>query len=622
MKVSMPQKISSALQQKIRGKVLSGDLLLEEHRTNFGRIFQWDPQVVVFPESAEDVQETIRFALAEGLTVSTRGAAHSQSQVAISEGGILIDMKSMNRIRSVDIKNSSVWVDGGAIWREVVERTWQDRLVPPVLTNNLGVTVGGTLSSAGVGVASFRFGTQADHALELEVVTGEGDFVRCSRTENRDLFWGTLAGLGQCGVITGAKLELRRPGPMVRTYYLLYDDLDRFLEDSRQAIHSDRFDHMESWCSPCPQGLRTREQGRRPFARWFFPFHLSVEFDPKAPPGKETEILRDLRPYERIHCEDLPLPDFLRRLDPVFDLWKKGGTWEFTHPWMETVLPMDRAGEYIGKVLKDLPPQVMVGGHVLLWVSSGNVSKVPLFMRPEASHVVGFGILPAVPHRWLDRFRPFLEMTSALSMEYGGKRYLSGYVQFDRETWIRHYGPRWEEFVSRKKTFDPRGILNPGYIPLLEETGPGESNAVRDVANELPEFGSPDWARAVADGLNADTEYRSAGKGWGVGFNGHILLRVEPDGVFPRPIGILYRLKERVCDGVEILDGDPPPVGFVLSAPYQVWKNIFQGKTRALSALMTGKIQVAGSKTTLLKHTRTAQAVLRVTASIPTRFPG
>ena len=68
--------------------------------------------------------------------------------------------------------------------------------MPPVLTNNLGVTVAGTLSMAGLGVASFRYGTQADNVVELEVVTGAGEIVVCSREQNRELFDMVRCGLG------------------------------------------------------------------------------------------------------------------------------------------------------------------------------------------------------------------------------------------------------------------------------------------------------------------------------------------------------------------------------------------------------------------------------------------
>ena len=71
-------------------------------------------------------------------------------------------------------------MQAGIKWRALVEHLAPQRLSPPVLTNNLDVTVGGTLSMGGLGVASWRYGTQADNCLELEVVTGTGEIVRCS----------------------------------------------------------------------------------------------------------------------------------------------------------------------------------------------------------------------------------------------------------------------------------------------------------------------------------------------------------------------------------------------------------------------------------------------------------
>src|SRR2546423_1829608 len=76
----------------------------------------------------------------------------------------------------------------GLSWRSLVEQLAPQALSPPVLTNNLDVTIGGTLSTAGLGVASWRRGTQADNCLELEVVTGDGEIVRCSEGQNRELF--------------------------------------------------------------------------------------------------------------------------------------------------------------------------------------------------------------------------------------------------------------------------------------------------------------------------------------------------------------------------------------------------------------------------------------------------
>src|SRR6185369_6510598 len=109
-------------------------------------------------------------------------------------------------------------------------------LVPRVLTNNLNVTIAGTLSMAGLGVASFRYGTQADNAVELQVVTGTGKIVVCSREENRELFDAVRCSLGQFGIITRAKVRLRRCKPKVRKYYLLYDDLGALMADAKRVM--------------------------------------------------------------------------------------------------------------------------------------------------------------------------------------------------------------------------------------------------------------------------------------------------------------------------------------------------------------------------------------------------
>src|SRR2546422_11184190 len=155
-------------------------------------------------------------------------------------------MSSMSRILATDRSGRAgptVDVEAGVIWRDLVRHLAPEALVPPVLTNNLSVTVGGTLAIAGIGVASFKYGTQGDNVRELHVVTGTGEKVTCDRKRNADLFWGTLAGLGQTGILTRARLDLRKSKPMTRTYYLLYSDLRRFLDDAKLAMDPGRWDH-------------------------------------------------------------------------------------------------------------------------------------------------------------------------------------------------------------------------------------------------------------------------------------------------------------------------------------------------------------------------------------------
>ncbi|HEU4724390.1 MAG TPA: FAD-binding protein [Candidatus Eisenbacteria bacterium] len=456
-----------ALAEQVRGSVVDGAAAPEEFRSNFGHIVSATPLALIRPASADDVVATVRFARANGLHVATRGAGHSQSHLGVSDGGLLLDMRSLGRCLRLDGDARTIDVEGGAVWRDLLDATYGERLVPPVLTNNLNVTVGGTLSIAGIGVASFRHGTQGDQVEELDVVTGDGELTTCGPDREPDLYWSAVSGLGQVGVIVRARLRLRRAKSMTRTYYLLYDDTARFFADMKRAMEDGRWDHVESWTSPCPQGTKPVNGRRQVFARWFYPAHLTVEFDPASPPD-DRAMLDGYRPYEMLYTDDLPTLEFLDRLAPVFDLWKRGGTWEHVHPWMETVLPWETAPAMLEALMPDLPPSILVGGHVLLWPAKGNVSRSKLFMRPPGEDLMGFGLLPAIPAKFWSEARPMLDMASRLSVAMGGKRYLSGYVDFTPDEWRAHFGPMWEPFVAAKRRYDPDGVLNPGFVPLRD----------------------------------------------------------------------------------------------------------------------------------------------------------
>lgn len=448
------------LSRLLRGAVITDEDVIAELASDFGRIAQGKPRAVVGPADGQDVQRLLQWANRVQCPVTVRGAGHSQSGQAVCHGdGVLLDMSTLRRIGRPE--GDSVWVEAGATWAEVVEAMLPWGWIPPVLTNNLAVTVGGTLSMAGLGVASHRYGTQADNVTELEVVTGDGDFVRCSETENRDLFDAVRCGLGQFGVIVRGRIRLRRYSPNVRTFYLLYDDLEALMQDQALLLREQRFDFIEGWCAPCPQGLRTIGGMRVPFAEWFFPVHLSVEYADAAPP---EAVLHGLHHYRLVYLEDSSLSAFTGRMEPVFEWWRETGAWNLAHPWMEVILPWDRAAEYVLGVLRSLPPTLLAGGHVLLWPCRGTVSEAPMFVHPDGEFVLGFGILPAVPRARLNMALSLLNRASELAYQVGGTRYLSGWLDFNHQQWRRHYGERWSRVVAWKKFFDPNHVLNRGVI--------------------------------------------------------------------------------------------------------------------------------------------------------------
>ena len=129
----------------------------------------------------------------------------------------------------------------------------------------------------------YRFGTQVDSVIELDVVTGKGETVTCSAERNGELFAMMLAGLGQCGIITRARVRLINAPKFVAVSTLLYDDIDAFLGDQaklmavetlgplngaaiREADGRVRFELYAGWYADTPEAAATQpawKQGLR-----------------------------------------------------------------------------------------------------------------------------------------------------------------------------------------------------------------------------------------------------------------------------------------------------------------------------------------------------------------------
>ncbi|MFN7974659.1 MAG: SCP2 sterol-binding domain-containing protein [Acidobacteriota bacterium] len=134
-------------------------------------------------------------------------------------------------------------------------------------------------------------------------------------------------------------------------------------------------------------------------------------------------------------------------------------------------------------------------------------------------------------------------------------------------------------------------------------------------------FGTADWATALMDELNGSSEYASAAKGWGVGFDGSILLSFEADGRLREPVYVLLRLEGGKCQGVELAKGPATKAGFGLRGPFDLWKRILERKMLAATAIFMGKLKLDGDKVTLFKHTAAHRALIACTAAVDTIYP-
>ncbi|MGH8919481.1 MAG: FAD-binding protein, partial [Actinomycetes bacterium] len=237
----------------------------------------------------------VALAGAAGLGVAARGAGHSTYGQAQVPGGIVIDMTPLNHVGEVHA--GRVTAQAGACWSEILDVALTQGYTPPMLTDYLHTTIGGTLTVGGVGGTTHRHGMQVDGVEELSVVTGRGQLVTCSAERNRRLFDAVRAGLGQCGIITGVTLRLTSAPARVRWHRLHYRDLAKYLGDQRELVLADRFDYIEG------QVVLAEPRG------WRYVLEVAI-FDP--PPG-DLGLLGGLG-HERDDIEDISYREFQHRM--------------------------------------------------------------------------------------------------------------------------------------------------------------------------------------------------------------------------------------------------------------------------------------------------------------------
>lgn len=462
---------------------------------DFGNRCSLLPAAVLHPGSVADVAAAVRrvFQLGESspLTVAARGHGHSllgQSQAA---GGIVARMESLGGGAMMRVHtggggaDAPAYVDapGGALWINVLHETLKHGLAPKSWTDYLHLTVGGTLSNAGVSGQAFRQGPQVSNVNQLEIVTGRGDVVTCSPEENSDLFYGALGGLGQFGIITRARIALEPAPKMVRWIRILYSDFASFTEDQEALISEEKtFDYIEGFVIINRTGIlnnwRTSFKPQDPVQASHFQsdgkvlycLEMTKNFDPDEADIMEQEVgvlLSRLRYIQStLFHTDVTYLEFLDRVHSSELKLRAQGFWEVPHPWLNLLIPRSTihrfAREVFGKILKDSN-----NGPILLYpVNRSKWDNRTSVVIPDEEIFYLVGFLSSAPSasghgsvehavNLNDKIVDFCDKAGV-----GMKQYLAPYTT--QQQWKAHFGARWETFERRKHMYDPLAILAPG----------------------------------------------------------------------------------------------------------------------------------------------------------------
>ncbi|RZQ60455.1 FAD-binding protein [Amycolatopsis suaedae] len=433
----------------VAGTVSTAEADLALAARDWGGLVSLRPRVVVRPRTTADVAAVVGFAAGRSIPVAVRGAGHSAYGQAQTPGGIVLDLTGLDTVHEVTAGGAVV--GAGARWRQVLEATLGYGLAPAVLADYLELTVGGTLAVGGLGGASHRHGAQTDLVTELEVVTGTGEVLTCSARENAGLFDAMRAGLGHCGVITGASVALRTAHRRVRRWTLYYDTLPRLLEDQRLAVGEERFDHVQGQ-------LELEADGQ-----WAWRLDVAGYFSPPWEPDADTLLDGLGFDPERTVVEDFGYLDFLGRMAEGEALLREEGSWFHPHPWLNVLLPDEAVQEVVSETVAETGrAELGAAGLVLLYPVPAARLTTPLLRRPDGELVWLFALLrtgspddPRHNARLLDLNRTAYERALAA----GGFTYPINALPMTGADWREHYGDAWDTVAEAKSRWDPKNVL-------------------------------------------------------------------------------------------------------------------------------------------------------------------
>ena len=134
------------------------------------------PDVVVQPETEEELVELVEWSLRNKIPITPRGKGTSgYGGVLPVKQGIVIDFHRMNKIINIDAADKTATIQPGIIWekldRELGKKGLTLRLYP---SSYPGSTAGGWLAHGGAGIGSYEFGMIKDNVVSARVVLPDG----------------------------------------------------------------------------------------------------------------------------------------------------------------------------------------------------------------------------------------------------------------------------------------------------------------------------------------------------------------------------------------------------------------------------------------------------------------
>lgn len=140
----------------------------------------FEPEVVLMPETTEEVVQIVRHCAEKSLPITTRGAGTGLSGGALPVcGGVVLAMEKMNRILGIDEENFQVKLQPGVVNQHLRDAVEAKGLFYPPDPASMGSSmIGGNIAENAGGPRAVKYGVTKDYVLNLKVVLASGEVIQ------------------------------------------------------------------------------------------------------------------------------------------------------------------------------------------------------------------------------------------------------------------------------------------------------------------------------------------------------------------------------------------------------------------------------------------------------------
>ena len=175
------------------------------------------------------------FRIFHGSTNSTRPA----------HGDRVVDISALSNVLEVDSNKKRAIVEPNVPMDKLVQATLAHGMIPLVVMEFPGITVGGGYAGSAGESSSFKRGCFDETVKSVEIVLANGEVVTASESENPDLLRGAAGSCGTLGITTKLELELMPAKRFVKLVYHPYSTVREVIEAIRKATEDHDNDFID-----------------------------------------------------------------------------------------------------------------------------------------------------------------------------------------------------------------------------------------------------------------------------------------------------------------------------------------------------------------------------------------